>query len=171
MGTFTSTVSFFFKRAAQAHLFACDEVAHALSGSLSYLVMLLKHVVFDVGQSVLFHNLHSTTQVETESGLPVAGNSFGGSYRAPTCDSLMCKVIPQLFTETSQICQASQSFIILLPVSVCVKKTNQRPNHLVHLAITGNVMSTNREQDRSTGARQSLTRETCCLLLEGRKKS
>lgn len=80
----------------------------------------------------------------------------------------MCKIIPQLFTETSQICQAPQSFIILLSISVCVKETDQRPNHLIHLEIPKNVISSERKK-RFIGASKFFTWEPFSLPLEGKK--
>lgn len=40
---------------------------------------------------------------------------------------------PQFFTETSQVGEPSQSFIVLRALSVCVKEVHQRPYHLIHL--------------------------------------
>lgn len=117
------------------HLFTCHQVAHAFSGSQSDLVILFKHVVLNLGQSLLFHNLHSTKtdegynwkwkNLQNVTNCCIENELFNVTVSIYSCDLKQKKKIsPQFFTETSQVGETSQSFIVLHAVSVCVKEVH-----------------------------------------------
>lgn len=48
------------------HLFTCHQVGHAFNGSQSDLVVLLKHVVLNLRQSLLFHYLRPAEEMKVK---------------------------------------------------------------------------------------------------------